>query len=264
MAKESFLFYPEDWIVGTMYFTLEAKGAYFELLMLQFKQGKFTEKEALLIIRKPRIWHEIKDKFKTDGEFYWNARLQIEVDKGRKFKTSRSKNGSKGGRPGKAREKLVKSYSKPSGFLENSESIDYQLVIKKEAPKTQTPHNVTNLSETPAQFLKRVSPIRMEQMEMRSHLPHQEFEECLNQWSLSRIGAGWEFSDDQSKDMRQLEALWEKWLNSWTRNNKNRSLNGNVRQHNDGMSKTVTTLNSVNTLIDDFNEQSGKDKPALR
>ena len=40
MAKDpAFLFYPNDYIGGTMGMTFEEKGAYIELLMLQFNRG---------------------------------------------------------------------------------------------------------------------------------------------------------------------------------------------------------------------------------
>lgn len=95
MAKDpAFLFYPNDWIGGTMYFTFEQKGAYFELLMLQFNNnGKFTEAQAKQVLSIcPSIWDSIKDKFKTDGTHFWNERLQLEIEKRKNFTESRRKN----------------------------------------------------------------------------------------------------------------------------------------------------------------------------
>jgi uncharacterized protein YdaU (DUF1376 family) len=43
MAKDpAFLFYPNDWIGGTMGMTFEEKGAYMEILMMQFNRGHMT------------------------------------------------------------------------------------------------------------------------------------------------------------------------------------------------------------------------------
>ena len=40
MAKDpAFLFYPGDWLGGTMTFNREQKGAYMDLLMVQFNSG---------------------------------------------------------------------------------------------------------------------------------------------------------------------------------------------------------------------------------
>ncbi len=43
MKDPAFLFYPADFVNGTQYFTLEEKGAYIQLLLLQFNEGKVTE-----------------------------------------------------------------------------------------------------------------------------------------------------------------------------------------------------------------------------
>ncbi len=43
MSKDpAFLFYPGDYIAGTMGMTFEEKGAYMELLMMQFSRGHMT------------------------------------------------------------------------------------------------------------------------------------------------------------------------------------------------------------------------------
>ena len=47
MAKDpAFLFYPNDYMGGTLGMTLEEKGAYMELLILQFNKGHFTIDQA--------------------------------------------------------------------------------------------------------------------------------------------------------------------------------------------------------------------------
>ena len=51
MGKDpAFLFYPNDWLGGTMGMTFEQKGAYMELLMMQFNQGQFTEAQAKQVL----------------------------------------------------------------------------------------------------------------------------------------------------------------------------------------------------------------------
>ncbi len=96
MAKDpAFLFYPGDWNLGTMHFTILEKGAYLELLILQFSVGKFTEAQAKHMLRDSfcLAWANVKQKFKTDGNFYWNERLIIEQEKRKKFTDSRRING---------------------------------------------------------------------------------------------------------------------------------------------------------------------------
>lgn len=95
MAKDpAFLFYPADFISGTQYFTLEEKGAYIQLLLLQFNEGKLTE----FLIRRSlgdayeRTWEVLKHKFIFKGGYYWNERLELEKQKRAKFTESRRNN----------------------------------------------------------------------------------------------------------------------------------------------------------------------------
>jgi len=97
MAKDpAFLFYPGDWNLGTMHMTLLEKGCYMELLILQFAKGKFTEAQAKHMLNGSfdLAWPNIIDKFKTDGEYFWNERLVTEKEKRQKFTESRRNNGS--------------------------------------------------------------------------------------------------------------------------------------------------------------------------
>ena len=94
MAKDpAFLFYPNDWLGGTMGMTFEEKGAYMDLLMMQFNRGHMTEHMIGLTVG--QLWVNIKDKFKIDddGKFY-NERLEIEQIKRKRFTDSRKNNKS--------------------------------------------------------------------------------------------------------------------------------------------------------------------------
>jgi uncharacterized protein YdaU (DUF1376 family) len=99
MKDPAFLFYPADWTLGTMHMTLQEKGAYIELLMLQFARGKFTEAHAKHMLNGSfdLVWPNVVEKFKTDGQYYWNERLEIEKTKRAKFTESRRSNGLKKG-----------------------------------------------------------------------------------------------------------------------------------------------------------------------
>jgi len=97
MGKDpAFLFYPNDYLGGTMGMTLEEKGGYMELLMMQFNLGKFTEAQAkqVLSICFDVAWPMLKLKFETDGTFYWNKRLATEIQKRKDFSESRRINAS--------------------------------------------------------------------------------------------------------------------------------------------------------------------------
>lgn len=92
MAKDpAFLFYPNDWIGGTMGMTFEQKGAYMELLMLQFNRGHMTSHMIGQVVG--QIWDGIKDKFIQDADGNWyNDRLEVEKTKRKEFTSSRRNN----------------------------------------------------------------------------------------------------------------------------------------------------------------------------
>jgi hypothetical protein len=92
MAKDpAFLFYYQDFLVGTTFMTLEERGAYITLLCYLADKGKITLPEILKIIPE-HIWSAICCKFKNEGEYYFNSRLQEEIEKRKKFTESRRKN----------------------------------------------------------------------------------------------------------------------------------------------------------------------------
>lgn len=94
MAKDpAFLFYPNDWIGGTMGMTFEEKGAYMEVLMMQFNRGHMTEHMIGLMIG--HLWVKIMDKFEKDDDGLWyNSRLDEEKQKRQKYVKSRQNNKS--------------------------------------------------------------------------------------------------------------------------------------------------------------------------
>lgn len=92
MAKDpAFLFYPNDWMGGTMGMTFEEKGAYMELLMLQFNRGHMTYDMIGLTVG--QTFGRIKDKFKQDSDGLWyNERLELEKNKRKEYVNSRYNN----------------------------------------------------------------------------------------------------------------------------------------------------------------------------
>lgn len=92
MAKDpAFLFYPSDWISGTLGMTFEEKGAYFELLMTQFNQGHMTSHMIGRMVG--QLWSSIEHKFVKDENGLWyNIRLEEEKEKRKAFTESRRNN----------------------------------------------------------------------------------------------------------------------------------------------------------------------------
>lgn len=92
MAKDpAFLFYPGDWLGGTIGMTLEEKGAYLELLILQFNRGHMTSHMVGQVVG--QLWVNVKDKFVQDENGLWyNERLDDEKNKRKSFTDSRKNN----------------------------------------------------------------------------------------------------------------------------------------------------------------------------
>lgn len=95
MAKDpAFLFYPGDYITGTMYLDFECKGAYIDLLMLQFQKDHMTLHmiQHVLGHKFEHIWSHICDKFVHKDGLYWNERLRKEKVARISYSKSRSDN----------------------------------------------------------------------------------------------------------------------------------------------------------------------------
>jgi uncharacterized protein YdaU (DUF1376 family) len=92
MAKDpAFLFYPGDYVSGTMGMTFEEKGAYMDLLMLQFNRGHMNTHMIQHTVG--HLWEQVKCKFIQDQEGLWyNIRLDVEKDKRKTFTESRRNN----------------------------------------------------------------------------------------------------------------------------------------------------------------------------
>lgn len=97
MSKDpAFLFYPGDWLGGTMLMSRLHKGAYMDVLMAQYNNGHMSEDQIKILLGKEdeNLWETVlKSKFKQDseGKFY-NERLDKEIIKRRKFTESRKNN----------------------------------------------------------------------------------------------------------------------------------------------------------------------------
>lgn len=92
MAKDpAFLFYPGDYVSGTMGMTFEEKGAYMDLLMLQFNRGHMNTHMIQHTVG--HLWEQVKCKFIQDDEGLWfNVRLDFEKEKRKTFTESRRNN----------------------------------------------------------------------------------------------------------------------------------------------------------------------------
>lgn len=100
MAKDpAMLFYPNDWLGGTLTFSRPQKGAYMDLLVAQFNGGHLHIDDIVTILGPDyeTMWEQkLKSKFSIDpdGKFY-NERLDNEKNKRSNFSESRRANRKK-------------------------------------------------------------------------------------------------------------------------------------------------------------------------
>jgi uncharacterized protein YdaU (DUF1376 family) len=95
MARDpAFLFYPDDWLGGTMNLNLLEKGCYFELLILQFQIEEFSQEEAKEVLGKEfkKVWPKIQKKFVFSNDKFYSPRLRQEMLKRKAYTNSRRNN----------------------------------------------------------------------------------------------------------------------------------------------------------------------------
>lgn len=91
MKDPAFLFYSDNFLSGTMFFTDEQIGKYIRLLCAQHLTGHLEEKHMIFICKGHD--EDIFKKFiKDDNGKYYNERLEIEINKRIKYSASRSNN----------------------------------------------------------------------------------------------------------------------------------------------------------------------------
>ena len=152
MAKDpAFLFYPNDYIGGTMGMTFEEKGAYIELLMMQFNRGHMTSHMIGQTVG--QLWVKLQDKFVQDENGLWyNVRLELEQKKRKEFTFSR-KNNLEGKNQYSKKEKKeghtdghMTSHMENENRNENIDSISKKDIFKKSvlqyAEKNKIPDDV--------------------------------------------------------------------------------------------------------------------------
>jgi uncharacterized protein YdaU (DUF1376 family) len=93
MSKDpAFLIYPNDYLGGTMGFSILQHGAYFMSLLFQFNTGHFSDAAITSIIGADN-WQSVQQKFKKDASgLRYNQRLEEEIQKRQNFSASRREN----------------------------------------------------------------------------------------------------------------------------------------------------------------------------
>lgn len=104
MAKSSpaFQFYPSDFLIGVALFTNEEIGIYIKLLCYQWVHGRIPPEPnriARLAATSEKRALQVLSKFESDGEGFFNARLESERTKQQEYRDKQKANGYLGGRP---------------------------------------------------------------------------------------------------------------------------------------------------------------------
>lgn len=94
MAKDpAFLFYFQDFLVGTQFMTNEEVGIYIRILCHLADKGKLSKKHILNICQSYDFTEILQSKFQIDQDgYYYNPRLKEEIEKRQNYSESRRKN----------------------------------------------------------------------------------------------------------------------------------------------------------------------------
>lgn len=135
MSKDpAFLFYSQDFIVGVQTMNHEDRGKYITILAQMHQQGRMNEETIRFLVG--NVSDMLRNKFQVDDKGYWyNERLEEEIEKRKNFVDSRRLNGKKGGRPKAIGKPLGKPLGKPKTNLTedvNENEIVNKLTYKKE------------------------------------------------------------------------------------------------------------------------------------
>lgn len=93
MKDPAFLFYPNDWMGGTLTLNRHQKGCYIDLLVAQFNNGPLELEEIKIILGADfGQWNSLSKKFSFMNGRYSNPRLEQEKSKRSTFTASRRSN----------------------------------------------------------------------------------------------------------------------------------------------------------------------------
>lgn len=242
MAKDpAFLFYPNDYLGGTMGMTFEEKGAYMELLMLQFNRGHMTKHMMAQTVG--QLLDKVLDKFEKDEQgLYFNARLELEKEKRKAFVNSRLNNKT-------GKNQYTKSGGHMTSHMENENINENINDLGKEKGSGKGKQKIDESQPIP--------PNVLEAAEMNQWTLHQQrhTEFIKSQWGV--------FLKERNNDppvkrmlyIRQTSELYQYFLN-WIRNKK--PVNGTNRQNNSG-SKVSSKSQGAARLASELHEQLGSD-----
>jgi len=146
MAKDpAFLFYYQDFLVGTEFMSDEDIGKYIRILCHLADKDELSEKQVLNICKASVIPEEILGKLTKNGNgTYYNEKLREVVDKRRKFTESRRENAAKK----KHKPNTSKSSVKHVENKSEKENVNFAKIIKHLNKKAGTKYRLGERTKT--------------------------------------------------------------------------------------------------------------------
>jgi hypothetical protein len=210
----AFLFYSQDFYVGTAFLTHEQTGKYIRLICAQHQHGRLSEAMVLQICGDLDL--AVLSKFERDeNSMYYNIRLETEIQKRKKFSESRRNNIKK---RWDTSEKQVNYISNTNEIHMNNtiNTLEDTSVIHMENENIyiESSNNISNNSEKENTKRKRKEFVAPSKDEMMDYAAEKGFDRS--------VGAqAWEYySVADWKDAKGDQVLnWkQKMIASWFKN----------------------------------------------
>lgn len=200
----AFLFYTQDFYVGTAFLTHEQTGKYIRLMCAQHQHGRLSEEMILQICGD--LDKSVLQKFSIDeNNLYYNVRLETEIEKRKRFSESRRKNIKK-----RWEDTNVIQVNNTSNTLEDTSVIH----MENENICIESSSNISNNLEKENTKRKRKDFVAPSKEEMMSYAAEKGFDPS--------VGAqAWEYySVADWKDAKGDQVLnWkQKMIASWFKN----------------------------------------------
>jgi uncharacterized protein YdaU (DUF1376 family) len=231
----AFQWYPKD-ILSSQRVTLmdlKTEGAYRRALDFCWLHESLPadERSLAILIGKgctAKMAAEVKSMFiENDGKLR-HDRLDEEREKQENWRKKSSEAGKK---------------SAKKRWAPDNQNVTNLITVVEPTLQNGCNQNVTLLSSSPSSlntkiyirprdFLKMKNEIELQQSQMKRGMPAEEWERCIEQWSLKKESEPFEYSDDEGKDMRALFASLTAYSNTWAINyeaEKRKLLNKNTQ-----------------------------------
>lgn len=230
MAKDpAFLFYSDNFMSGTMFFTDEQVGKYIRLLCAQHLTGHLSEKHMLKICG--TYDEDIWSKFQRDGAgLFFQPRLEMEIQRRKNYSQSRRKNRQS------PDNQIIEPINPPKPDEIICQSYDTTYVNHMENETGNENEIEKGTGKGIAKGVKFIKPSTLEIEEyIFSHIPAaptQNLKELSVEIFDYYESNGWLVGKNKMKD-------WQAAVRNWIRRDLNKTNSGNGKHINTGNRKNA-------------------------